>query len=171
MRRLILIIGLTFGLQVSLNAQQNPYRAINKKLGILAVEPKVLWPFEMEGVEVESMDIKYEFPFQKDNSDLVFNFKNFEELKSSVFDLERVDRDALIKSFSAGMPQGFVEEFRKISAEDFCIMISDEEDENVREVYLLVGDQKTAELLYFVYSEGSSSLHSKLKIELNKTKH
>jgi hypothetical protein len=50
-------------------------------------------------------------------------------------------------------------------------MISDEEDENVREVYLLVGDQKTAELLYFVYSEGSSSLHSKLKIELNKTKH
>jgi hypothetical protein len=159
------------GLIFSVEAQQTPYQSINQKLGSNAIQPKQLWPFEIDGFAVNDLTVDYKFPFQETDSDLKFSFSNFKLFKSTVYDLNSVDPAILLEGYYLGIDEKYTEDFKKISNQRFCLMASKEVDGEVREVYLLVGDQKIAELLYFVYSDSSSSLHSKLKIELNKTKY
>ena len=147
-------------------AQSDPYEAVNKKLGQNAQEPELLWPFEVEGVTVNDISIKYEAPFKELGSDISFDFQEFEQVKSSVYDLDVVDRNLVIEGFEDGIPSGFGEALKRIDSENFIIMASKDESGSPEEAYLLVGSKDQAELLYFKYGENAAELHEKITIEL-----
>ena len=168
-----LVLGLVwvflFAISLNATAQQTPFNSINEKLKASAVEPVLLWPLEMEGFKLGEgkMDIKYSFPFQEANSNLTFNFADFEKLESSVFDLQEVSRTDLVEGYLSGIPKEYTEDFSKLSSSDFCMMFSKTENNQVKEVFMLVGNQTDAELLHFIYPANATTIHQNLKIELN----
>ncbi len=167
MKNIFYSLALIFTVILTACGQTNPYEAVNAKLGISSTEPEVLWPFEMEGVTVEDISIQYEAPFEEIGSDITFDFGDFETVKSQVFDMTKVDRDDLLEGFEAGIPGGFNEDFKRVADDNFCYLISKEGAESAEEVYLLVGNADTAELLYMKYGENASELHEKITVELS----
>lgn len=151
------------------SAQNDPYTSINQKLANQAQEPSLLWPMDLEGIPVkdEALKLKYTFPFLTEGSELAFNFSQFEKLESSVYDLSKLNAKDLVVGFMAGIPSGFKEDFSKVGSDDFCLMYSMTEINQPKEVYLLVGNRKQAELLHFTYSPDAGKNHQNLKVELN----
>ena len=166
MKKLIYTTVLFLCATMMVQAQSDPYQSVNTKLGRDAQQPEVLWPFEMEGVAVEDISMKYEAPFKEVGSNITFDFNEFEEVKSAVYDLKKLDRNLIIQGFEEGIPEGFEEGFKRVDSNDFVIMSTKSGDKTPEEVYLLVGSKKQAELLYFKYGENASELHEKIKIEL-----
>ncbi|WP_297336511.1 hypothetical protein [Algoriphagus sp.] len=167
-KSIFLLVGI-MALAFSAMAQQDPYSSINEKLANQAQKPSQLWPMDLEGIPVkdEAMKLKYTFPFLSEGSELAFNFSQFEKLESSVYDLSKLNAKDLVQGFTAGIPSGFKEDFSKVGSEDFCLMYSKTEINQPKEVYLLVGNRKQAELLHFTYSPESMKNHQNLKVELN----
>jgi hypothetical protein len=169
MKKLAYITIILFSFIATANSQQDPFSALKLRLGEEFQEPKVLWPFKMDGIEIQSVEIDYKFPFQDGSSDLIFHFSDFDLVKSSVFNLSKVDRNSLIEGFESGIPSNFSLDFQKTSDENFCRMISSGNEKSSKEIYLLFGEGETAELLYFKYAVTSEDISEILKIELNKT--
>ncbi len=169
MLKLVYLFTFIFGFGLTVNAQENPYSSLKNRLGEDFQEPKVLFPLEFEGVKILEAKIDYKFPFENGESDLNFQFTEFEEVKSAVFKLSDVDRSELLKGFESGIPEGFQEDFRKTSPENFCRMISSETSATYSEVYLLFGNEEIAEVLYFKFDSEKNDFSEKLKIELTKT--
>lgn len=150
------------------NAQTDPYQSVNQAVGQNAQEPEVLWPFEMEGVTMEGMTIKYEAPFAEVGSNITFDFNEFQLVKSSVYDLSKIERSVLIQGFEDGLSSDFTTDFKKVNQQNFCLMSTKEVKGTPSEVYLLVGNGESAELLFFEYGENATDLHEKISIELSK---
>lgn len=168
MSKLVYLLAFIFGFGLTVNGQETPYSSLKSQLGEDFEEPKVLFPFEFEGVQVIDAKIEYKFPFQKDEKDLNFQFTEFQEVKSSVFELSKVSQDDLIAGFESGIPEGFQEVFKKTGPENFCRMILGESADSYNEVYLLFGNLETAEVLYFKFDSDQTDFSEKLKIELTK---
>lgn len=158
----ILILVITAGF-----AQQNPYETLKQSLGAEQVNPSVLFPLEIEGVKVTDAKVDYRFPLEEGKSELILSMDDFKSLESAVFKFDVTDRAKLIEAFDAGTSKGFTVDFEKDGPVNFCRLISN--GNNPDEAYLLVGNEKQAELLRIVYPKNSKKLLQSLKIKLENT--
>lgn len=158
----ILILVITAGF-----AQQNPYETLKQTLGADQVNPSVLFPLEIEGVKVSDAKVDYRFPLEEGKSELILSMDDFKSLESAVFKFDVTDRAKLIDAFDAGTSTGFTVDFEKDGPVNFCRLISN--GNNPDEAYLLVGNEKQAELLRIVYPKNSKKLLQSLKIKLETT--
>ncbi|GMQ28839.1 hypothetical protein [Algoriphagus confluentis] len=145
-------------------AQEGPLEAIKSSLGEEQVSTAVLYPLDIEGVKVTDIKVDYRFPFEEGKSDLIISMDEFKSLESAVFDLEEIDRSKLLKAFDQFSSKGFTVAFQKDSPSNFCRLITN--NQNPEEAYLLVGNQKKAELLGISYPKDSKKLTESLKIKL-----
>lgn len=145
-------------------AQQNPYESLKSTLGDDQVNPSVLFPLEMDGVKILEAKVDYRFPFEEGKSDLVISMNEFTSMESAVFFFEKTDKVKLIEAFDAGTAEGFTVDFEKNGPQNFCRLISSKQNPN--EAYLLVGNQKQAELLKIVYPKNSKKMVQSLKVKL-----
>ena len=148
-------------------AQQTLLETLKSTLGEDEVKTSILWPLETEGVTVSNMKVDYQFPFEEGKSELTISMKEFKAIESAVFDLEKTDRHQLLRVIDAGIPDGFHVDFEKEGPTDFCRLFSNEQ--NPKEAYLLVGNQKKAELLRITYPKHPKNASHSLKIKLQNT--
>ncbi len=148
-------------------AQQTLIEALKSNLGEDEVKTSILWPLETEGMTVTNMKADYQFPFEEGKSELTISMKEFKTIESAVIDLEKTDRNKLLQAIDAGIPDGFQVDFEKDGPTDFCRLFSNEQ--NPKEAYLLVGNQKKAELLRITYPKHPKKASQSLKIKLENT--
>lgn len=163
--KITIILILLFTCSISLGyAQESPFEAIKSSLGENQVSTSVLYPLDIEGVKVTDIKVDYRFPFEEGKTDLIISMDEFKSLESAVFDLEEIDRSKLIKVFDQSSSKGFTVAFQKDGPSSFCRLITN--NQNPEEAYLLVGNQKKAELLGISCPKDPEKLTESLKIKL-----
>jgi hypothetical protein len=153
--------------------QTEPYETINKNLET-PVEAKLLWPWEdelLKDANVSDFSASYKLRFsEKENSELVIDFKNFEKMVSAVYLKDQVSGKLLAEILEKSISDDFEPVFEQTDGEDIFYMYSNG-DKNQEEVYFLATSKEKYELLYFKYKPNTKEknrLQFQLKNVLNK---
>lgn len=161
---LVLIIQSGFG-------QTKPYESINKSLET-PVEPKLLWPWEDdkldEEFEITDFSASYKLTFsEKENSELVINFTNFEKLISAVYSKDQVSGKFLAEKLEESISEEFEPVFEQTEGENIYYMFSNGSKDQ-EEVYFLASSNDKYELIYFKYKPNTQE-KDRLQFQLQNT--
>lgn len=151
--------------------QTDPYETINKSLET-PVEPKLLWPWEDdkldEEFEITDFSASYKLTFsEKENSELVINFTNFEKMISAVYLKEQVSGKFLAEKLEESISKEFEPVFEQSEGENIFHLFSNG-DKNQEEVYFLASSKDKYELLYFKYKPNTQE-KDRLQFQLQNT--
>ncbi|MCH7397425.1 hypothetical protein MM236_05470 [Belliella sp. DSM 107340] len=160
---LVLIMQSAFG-------QKDPYDAINMQLE-KPVDAKLLWPWEndlLKDANVTEFSAYYKLIFdEKDNSELVIDFKNFEKLVSATYLKNQVSGKFLAELLRESVSDNYIPVFEKFDGEEIFYMFSNGSIEQ-EEVYFLATGKENYELLYFKYKPKTKE-KDRLKFQLQNT--
>lgn len=151
-------------------SQNNPYEAINKSLDF-PVEPKLLWPWEddlLKGKNVSDFNVSYKLTFsEKENTELVIDFTNFEKLVSAVYLKEQVSGKFLSESLEKSSSEEFEPVFEQTDGENI-LYIYPNGAQDQEEVYFFASSKDLYELIYFKYKPNTQE-KDRLQFQLKKT--
>jgi hypothetical protein len=168
-KALILTSLILMAIIPTIQAQINPYEAINENL-VTPVEVKVLWPFESDqiipGMSNLEMKISYKLSFEE-NTALVIDFNNFEHMQSAVYLKEQISGKMLMEKLNTTTAGNFESVFEQINGEEIFYMVSNNSAKK-EEVYFLATTPTKYELMYFKYKPAVQE-KDRLQFQLKET--